>query len=155
MVSCCLLLQAATRAPAPEYVRARVLEVVNGIPVCEWRPEWDASDGGVYVGAGTSEVTRSILRGSCAASIPSDAAKLALHGRPLYLLQGKVDCAKGLIRSQSFSAGECWNAEAWRSWLRFWLVNGVSSACWPGAEAGLGGQSRTSGKLCEVSSLLR
>ena len=114
--------------PLPEFTPSRLLETYKGIPIVEYHKGWDAADGGIYVGRGSPELTRSVFQeGICSAFEPG-AAQLALAGRPLYVLSSEVDSARRVVDDWNLTPGRCWNMDTWRTWLRFWLVDGVTMA---------------------------
>ena len=43
-------------------------------------------------------------------------------------MAGEVDAAKRLVDDWNLRPGRCWVMDTWRSWLRFWLVDGVNMA---------------------------
>ena len=56
------------------------------------------------------------------------AVQLALSGRPLYVMSLEVDAARRVIDDWQLVPGGCWNMETWRTWLRCWLLGGVTMA---------------------------
>ena len=114
--------------PLPDFPAKRLLETCKGVAIFEYFKGWDASDGGIYVGRGSAEVTRSVFQEGMSANFDGTAAQLALSGRPLYVMAGEVDAAKRLVDDWNLRPGRCWVMDTWRSWLRFWLVDGVNMA---------------------------
>lgn len=74
-----------------------LLETYRGCSIRALYEGWQAEDGGVYVGRGSSEVPRSIFHETYGDGIATQEASEALDGRPLYVLRGETDAAKEVV----------------------------------------------------------
>ena len=80
-----------------EVTRGKLIEKYKGCEIREWFNAWDAADGGVYVGRGSTEVTCSIFQESFKESLDPQMVSGALDGRSLYVFPREVDAAREVI----------------------------------------------------------
>ena len=86
------------KAEVPQEVRrGRLIEKYKGCEIREWFAEWDAADGGVYVGRGNAEMTCSVFQESYKESLDPQMVGAALDGRPLYVMRREADAAQEII----------------------------------------------------------
>ena len=107
--------------------RGKLLRVYKGCNIRALGENWDASDGGVYVGKGHGAFTCSIFQEPFSESMDAMKVSLALDGRPLYVFPDEVDAAQTLIdRFRIRGSAEHWGAPDVERFVRHFLKGKVS-----------------------------